>query len=244
MPTGLPGADSTSPVSSSLIAAATALFGSPPAFWGRYFGGPYAYDAAQENAVLAANGIRLLPVADQTDHVGGSSQQGDTDAEANVSALFTSFSVDHLAGLGGQFLVILDVEGTPDNGNPSLALDYYLGWAEGLARYSQSRSGGTVALLPAVYARQGDEATWNVLSTAAAQGVACHGAWVARYHTSGCNLLPWDSEFVQPAVTVPCDLLLWQFQQDCCNGEIDCDQANPSLDVKSLLLDRLILPPG
>lgn len=244
MPTGLPGADSTSPVSTSLISAATTLYGSPPAFWGRYFGGPYAYDAAQESAVLAAHGIRLLPVADQTNHVGGTNQQGCSDAEANVSALLAAFPADRLAALGGQFLVVLDVEGTPANGNPSLALDYYLGWAETLTRYGQTRTGGAVTFLPAVYGRQGDQDTWNVLTEAASQGVACHGAWIARYHTSGCNLLPWDSAFVTPAVSVPCDILLWQFQQNCCNGAIDCDQTNPMIDVQTLLLDRLIVPPA
>lgn len=244
MPTGLPGADSSSPVTTALIASATQLYGTKPPFWGRYFGGPYAYDAATENTPLAESGVQLLPIADQTNHVGGTEQQGVADAQANVEALVATFDPGYLASLGGQFLVFLDVEGTPQNGNPSLALDYYLGWAATLVSYSSGQTNGAVTLLPAVYARQADDPTWDVLVAADAQGVPCHGAWVARYHTSGCNLIPWDPTFVLPTVALPCDVLLWQYQENCCNGTIDCDQANPTIDIQTLLLDRLILPPG
>lgn len=249
MPNGLPGADSSQPVTSSLIATAAELFGTKPAFWGRYFttatpAGTTEYHAATENAPLAETGVRLLPIARQTPNVGGSQAQGTTDAQGNVEALLAAFETGELAGQGGQFLVFLDVEGTPANGSPSLALDYYVGWATTLTSYSQSQTGGAVALLPAVYGRQADDATWNVLVSADQQGVPCHGIWVARYHTSGCNLLPWDPSFVLPTVTLPCDVLLWQYQQDCCNGAIDCDLTNPDIDIQTQLLGRLILPPG
>lgn len=248
-PTGLPGADSSDPVSTSLIASATALYGTTPAFWGRYFSTADAtstieYHAAAENAVLAASGIRLLPIARQTPNVGGTEAQGETDALANLGALLGAFDAPTLAQLGSEFLVFLDVEGTPENGSPSLALDYFLGWASTLVSASKAQSAGRVTFLPAVYARQGDTTTWNVLVSAANQSVPCHGAWVARYHTSGCNLLPWDPTFVMPSVALPCDVLLWQYQENCCNNTIDCDQANPTLDIQTLLLDRLILPPA
>jgi hypothetical protein len=249
MARGFPAADSSSPVSVSMVQAAAALFGQTPAAWGRYFTSPTTagtveYRHAQENAVLAQYGIRLLPIARQTKDVGGTAAQGTSDAEGNVDDLFATFGADYLASLGGELLMFLDVEGTPASGSPSLALDYYLGWGQTLASASRAASGGRVTVLPCVYARQGDDATWTVLEEAAAQGVPCQGAWVARYYYSSCALTDWDDAIVTPTVAIPCPILLWQYAENCCNGAIDCSQTNPALDIQTALLQRLILPPA
>ncbi len=249
MARGLPGADSSSPVTVDMVQSAAALFGETPAFWGRYFTratttGTVEYRHAQENPVLAQFGIRLLPIARQTKDAGGTAAQGAADAQGNVGDLFATFGVDYLASLGGELLMFLDVEGTPASGSPSLALDYWAGWAPTLASYSGASSAGRVAILPCVYARQGDDATWDTLTQAAAQGIPCHGAWVARYYSGSCDLSDWDDAIVTPVVPVPCDILLWQYAENCCDGAIDCSQTNPGLDIQTALLQRLILPPA
>lgn len=249
MSTGLPGADSSTPVTTAIVQSARQLFGATPAFWGRYFTsaqttGNVEYRHSTENPVLAQQGIRLLPIARQTTHVGGTGAQGSADAQANVGDLFATFSTGDLAASGSQFLLFLDVEGNPANGSPSLALDYFLGWGKTLVAESQSQSGGAVTFLPCVYARQGDTATWNVLVTAAQQGVACQAGWSARYYSGQCALASWDDAIVLPSVALPFPILLWQYAENCCSGAIDANQANPGVDIQTLLLNRLIAPPG
>ncbi|HEX7318049.1 MAG TPA: hypothetical protein VF297_29360 [Pyrinomonadaceae bacterium] len=247
MAKGNPGADSSQPVTAELINTATQQFGQAPLFWGRYFTSPTAtgtveYHHGTESPVLAQHNIRLLPVARQTGHVGGSQQQGTSDAQQNVQDFLDTFSQDYLVSQGGQFLLFLDVEGSPSTGSPSLSLDYYLGWARTLVSYSQSQTGGAVTILPCVYARQGDNETWDVLVSANGQGATCNGAWVARYYYSGCDMHDWNDSVVMPSVALPFDVLLWQYAENCCGGTIDCNQTNPNLDTNTLLLDRLILP--
>jgi len=139
--------------------------------------------------------------------------------------------------------MFLDVEGT-SSGGPSLGLDYYLGWAETLMSYSKSQTNGAVTILPCVYGRQGDTATWNTVASAHAQGTGCYGAWIARYYSSACTLQQWNDSIVMPTVTLPCSVLLWQYAENCCNGTIDSNQTNPSIDVQTQLLNRLVLPPA
>ena len=247
MAKGNPGADSSSPVTNDLVNTATQQFGQAPLFWGRYFTGPTAsgsveYHHSSESPVLAQHNIRLLPVARQTTHVGGSQQEGVSDAQLNVQDILDTFGQDYLAAQGGAFLVFLDVEGSPSTGSPSLSLDYYLGWAQTLVSYSQSQTNNAVTLLPCVYARQGDNETWDCLVSANGQGTTCNGAWVARYYYSGCDMPDWDDSIVLPSVTLPFDVLLWQYAENCCEGSIDCNQTNPNLDTETLLLNRLILP--
>jgi hypothetical protein len=249
MAKGNPGADSSSPVTDELVNTATQQFGQSPLFWGRYFtspttGGEVEYRHGSESPILAQHNIRLLPVARQTGHVGGSQQQGVSDAQANVSDFLDTFGQSYLASQGGQFLLFLDVEGSPSTGSPSLSLDYYLGWAQTLVSYSRSQTNNTVTILPCVYARQGDNQTWDNLVTANGQGATCNGAWVARYYYSGCDMPEWSDSIVMPSVTLPFDVLLWQYAENCCGGSIDCNQTNPGLDTQTLLLDKLILPPA
>lgn len=249
MAKGNPGADSSSPVTDSLISTATQQFGQAPLFWGRYFTSPTTsgeveYRHSSESPILAQHNIRLLPVARQTENVGGSQQQGVSDAQFNVADVLDTFGQEYLTSQGGQFLLFLDVEGSPSTGSPSLALDYYLGWAQTLVSYSRSQTNNAVTILPCVYARQGDNETWDALVSANGQGATCNGAWVARYYYSGCDMPEWSDSIVMPSVTLPFDVLLWQYAENCCEGTIDCNQTNPGLDTESLLLSRLILPPS
>lgn len=249
MSKGNPGADSSTPVTDELISTATQQFGQAPQFWGRYFtspttGGEVEYRHGSESPILAQHNVRLLPVARQTTHVGGSQSQGVSDAQLNVQDFLDTFGQQYLASQGGQFLLFLDVEGSPSTGSPSLSLDYYLGWAQTLVSYSQSQTGNAVTILPCVYARQDDNVTWDVLVTVDGLGATCNGAWVARYYYSGCEMPDWNDSVVLPSAKLPFDVLLWQYAENCCDGAIDCNQTNPSLDTNTLLLDRLILPPA
>ena len=248
MARGLPGADSSSQVTPALIQAATNIFGSAPQFWGRYFKSPTGGSAAEyhhstEDPVLAQANIRVLPVAQQTGHVNGSQALGAADAQLNVADILATFPQAHLISQGGQFLMFLDVEGVSAKA-PSLSLGYYTGWAQTLVSFSQSKTNNTVTILPCVYARQLDKVTWNTLNTANANGIPCHGAWVARY-PGGCSARDFNPIFAIPPVQLPCDVLIWQYGENCANGKIDLNQANPSLaNIQTELLDKLILPPG
>ncbi|MGH9827434.1 MAG: hypothetical protein ACREDR_29760 [Blastocatellia bacterium] len=245
MAIGMLGADSYCEVTESLVQTATSVLGSTPLFWGRYFTSPTTSSAAEykhsvESPILAENNIRLLPIARQTDNVGGNEQTGIDDAQNNISDLFATFTVDYLAASSNQILMFLDVEGSP-----SLSLEYYNGWATTISAYSSSQSNGRVAVLPCVYGAHSDTNTWNVLSQAVGSGIACNGAWIARYYYSGCGAHDWDDSIIMPAVSIPCPVFIWQYQQNCpdSNG-IDCDQTNPSVDGQSQLVNRLILVPG
>jgi hypothetical protein len=255
MATGIPGADSSTPVStlvngSNLVQLAQELFGATPAFWGRYFTsvnttGTVEYRHAQENQILSQANIRLLPIARQTTRVGGSFLNGATDAMDNVQDFITTFGQDLLSSQGGEFLMFLDVEGTPANGSPSLSLDYYTGWAQNLVSQSGQLTNGAVTIQPCVYARQADATTWETLISANNNGVPCFGGWVARYYQPGCQLQDWDNSIVLPAAALPFDVLIWQYAASCAQGEIDCNQSNPTMeDIQSKLLSKLVLPPA
>jgi hypothetical protein len=252
MAKGQAGADSSSPVSTTvqgknLVELASDTLGACPVFWGRYFtsvstAGSVEYRHAEENPILAQYNIRLLPVARQTAHVGGSESQGASDAQANVTDIIDTFGADYLASQGGAFLMFLDVEGSPSTGSPSLSVDYYTGWAQTLIGYSRSFSNNAVTIMPCVYARQGDNDTWNALISAGNQGSKCFGAWVARYYYSGCSMHDWSDSVVQPTVSIPFDVLIWQYAENCAQGTIDCNETNPNIDIETELLQKLILP--
>jgi hypothetical protein len=246
MATGLPGADSISPVTANLIQAATDNYGSVPVFWGRYFTsvtttGDAEYRHAVENLPLNQAGIRLLPIARQTNHVNRGTQQGIDDGMANAEDFISTFGAGLLAAQGGVFCMFLDVESTP-----SLSLEYYTGWAQGLALESQALTTGTVQVLPCVYGTQSDAATWGAVQAAMAAGIPCQGAWIARYYTGSCALTDWDDAVVTPVVPspFPCPILAWQYAGDCLGGLIDCSQTNPEIDLEAQLLNYLVLPPA
>lgn len=250
MPTGRPVADSSNLVTSeiggrNLLELAKALFGEYPLLWGRYFTSPAStgtveYRHLRENQPLREAGIRVLPIARQTKRVNGSQADGSTDAEENGDDLIATFTADYLASQGGEFLMFLDVEGAP-----ALSAAYYLGWATTLIAHSRQATGGRVTVLPCVYGVQSDNDTWNSLNDACRNGAECRGAWIARWREHGCKPpIEFDSTIVSPSVKLPCDILLWQYADDCHGGDgFDCDQTNPDIDLVQDLVRKCILPP-
>jgi hypothetical protein len=249
MSKGRPGADSSDLVTSqiggrSLVDLATETFGEKPAFWGRYFTsaattGLVEYRQLKEGQLLRDRDIRVLPIARQTKRVAGTSAQGAADAKLNVKDVLLTFRGDYLKSLGGKFLMFLDVESTPP-----LALSYYKGWASTLSDYSQTLTKGDVTLLPCVYGVQSDNATWRAIASAADQGVTCHGVWIARWKWRGCHPVPaWNAAAVTPSVTLPCDVLVWQYSDECHGGDgYDCNTTNPGINFDAFI-KQLILPP-
>jgi hypothetical protein len=240
---GIPGADSTDQVTRALIEEATQLIGAQPQFWGRYFcspnnPSPYEYTHVNENGPLRENLIKLLPIAEQTWRVAGSEQEGVLDARGNIDDLFATFGADYLAGLGQDFLMFLDVEGSPPS-NPSLSAAYYAGWAQTLSAYSQQKASGRFTILPAVYASRDDTQTWQTLQ----QNVApCHAIWIAAYGSNSSGLPAWNANQTTPqGAQLKCPVLAWQYAGNLGSDQsLDCNLSNPS---ESGLMERLITPP-
>ena len=160
------GADTLVPVSqdvsgTSVIDLVRKRFGAMPLFWGRYFKRPDSTDEYQpsvENPILAANNVKLLPIARQTNRVAGSASDGAQDAALNADAFIKALGLDYLAPVGGEMLMFLDVEGTSAQ-NPNLGMDYWLGWSTALVARSESVSGGRFRIVPGVYCRQNQAPT-------------------------------------------------------------------------------------
>jgi hypothetical protein len=119
--------------------------------------------------------------------------------------------------------------------------------AEGaLVDHSSVFSGGAATILPGVYATQGDNPTWRALEAAAASGVSCEGAWIARWRIRGCaKPLDFDTHMslVRPSVRIPCDILVWQYADECHGGSgFDCNEINPNIDVHAFLQKCVLLP--
>jgi hypothetical protein len=246
---GRPGADSSVIVTKliggkTLIDLATSHFGETPLFWGRYFKNLNQQSSAEyrhrkEGAILRSNNIRVLPTAQQTTRVGRGKDSGTIDAQGNVEDLLASFGKDYLATLGREFLLFLDVEPT----HP-LSVAYYQGWSQGVLDHSAQLSNGRYVVRPALYLNRGDDPTWNAVITACRNGSECNGFWVANYgQRPGCSpLIDWVKNQVQPNRTLPCDVLIWQYSEECRGGSgFDCNETNPSIDTEGLLA-RLILP--
>jgi hypothetical protein len=246
MAQGLPGADSSVLVTTSMIQGASALLGATPVFWGRYFTsvsttGDVEYRHAEENQLLNAAGVPLLPIARQTGNVDGRVEQGIADGVANARDFIRTFGTQVLTEQGGRFYMFLDVEGSP-----SLSQDYFVGWAQGLAEEAESLGGGSVQILPCVYGTHTDTDTWSAVAAAIAAGTPCFGAWIARYFSGQCVMGEWQPAIVTPLAPVPfpCPILAWQYAGDCLDGQIDCSQTNPDIDIQSQLLAFLVLPPA
>jgi len=249
MAIGSPGADSSNLVTrliggKPMVDVAAELLGQMPVLWGRYFtsvatSGLVEYRARRENQALRDRNIRVLPIARQTKHVDGTQADGSADAQLNAEDLIKTFGVSYLQSQGGRFIMFLDVEGTP-----SLSTDYYLGWARTLVDHSQSFSDGSVTIFPGVYATQGDDTTWRAVAEAGQRGVQSQGAWVARWRVRGCGLpLEWDPHIVLPRVKIPCEVLLWQYADECHGGDgFDINETNPNIDLEGIL-SQCVLPP-
>jgi hypothetical protein len=223
-----------------LVTIASEHLKESPAFWGRYFKRPgYArdYSPFRENALLSQRGIKLLPIARQTTGVGGTVDRGLQDGDANVDAFIHALGVETLAGAGREFVMFLDIEDT------ALSLQYYIGWSNALHQRSKERSGDRFEIVPAVYARTGDDATWRTIAHAADLGHPTAGVWVIRERRGACASLPdWDPAFFMPAVSLPCPVLAWQFALDCFGKTLDFNMINPGEDAANALLSRLVAP--
>ena len=223
-----------------LLATATEHLKETPAFWGRYFKRPgYSrdYSPMREGALLSRAGVRLLPIARQTTGVSGSVDRGLLDGDNNVDAFIESMGADHLASQGREFMMFLDIEDTP------LSLQYLIGWSNALHQRSKEKSGDRFEILPAVYSRTNDDATWRTIAHAADFGHPIAGVWVIRMRRGACESLPdWDPAFFMPSVALPCPVLAWQFALDCYNHMLDFSMINPNPDAESSLLSRLAVP--
>lgn len=201
------GADTAFPVTQGLINAASAAMQQSPVFWGRYFTsasttGNVEYRHRLEDAVLAANNIRVLPIARQTNDVGGAAAQGRDEGLANGRDLIATFNEDYLAANGARFLIFLDVEG---NGSSRLSADYYSGWAEGLKQASKK-----VEFVACVYGLPGDAITWNALARAISQGAECGGLWLAHPLINAAEPVAWNPNLTQPSPAPGAPVLAWQ----------------------------------
>jgi hypothetical protein len=235
------GADTAFPVTSALIAKATAVMEDPPAFWGRYFTstttpGSVEYRHALENAILASAGIRVLPIARQTNDVSGGAPLGFRDGGANAADLIATFGADYLAGLGPGICIFLDVEGS---GASRLSTDYYSGWVSGLASASS-----TVTFLPCVYGIPGDAVTWTALARALAHGVPCHGLWMAHPLQTAIEPVAFNMAAVTPSPDPGVPVLLWQYMFPRDGAMLDRSLVNPAIDAQNDLLRYLVPPPG
>jgi hypothetical protein len=182
--------------------------------------------------------IKILPIAQQTTHVGSGTTDGETDGSLNARAIIDTFGSAYLHGAAPDVLVFLDVE----KGLP-LSRSYYIAWSAALQKTANQLSGGNVSLHPAIYASFSDDTTWAALRSAIAAGAPCAGAWIARWKSTAGGCFPldeWDEAHVTPTGGLPCPVLLWQYSQEC-NG-FDCDQASPFHE--DVLLGRLVLPPA
>jgi hypothetical protein len=115
------------------------------------------------------------------------------------------------------------------------------------ASYLQSQGGRFLMfldVLPGVYATQADDTTWRAVAQASQRGVQTQGAWVARWRIRGCGLpLDWDPHIVMPRVKIPCEVLLWQYADECHGGDgFDCNETNPNIDLRNIL-SQCVLPP-
>lgn len=244
MPTGTLGVDSLSPVKASSVNVAKTLLKKTPAFWGRYFTfkgdtDPGQYQKTTEKQVLANNGIRLIPYARQTNHVGEGTDRGTSDGIRNAEAFVDALGVDLLKAQGGKFYIFLDVE--PED---PLSTAYYTGWSKGLASRGKALSGDAVELLPCVYLNTRDKPTLNALNAAVAAGARCEGVQVARYFGEQAHGFPgpfdWNPTFIKPVVPLTTPIIAWQYIGNFQNL-LDAQQFNPNLD-QAAFVSRLAQP--
>ena len=243
------GADVDALVTQRMVGMAKRQLGSVPQFWGRYFKGPgdqnpVRYQAQLEGPVLRTNNIRVLPIAQQTNHVDGDRPLGSQDGLRNAAAIIASFGRTYLSAMQGIF-VFLDVEGPP---RQSLHAEYYRGWSDALIAggtsdmvFRDDANGDPITFWPGVYGTQGDDETWNSLVAAIADG-ACRGTWIDRPGKTGCHPLgPWNEQFIRPkSLPTSVPVLFWQGVQECQN--IDYNRANPAASTN--LMSGLVLPPS
>jgi hypothetical protein len=249
--TNILGIDTLFPSGPATLANATSpsFLGQSPAFWGRYFYAPGQIDSsgkkdthysAAENGFLRSNGIRLLPLARQTDNVGGDQTKGAADAKNNVDAILESIPAGYLTGTDPSALVFLDVEI-----DRPLNADYYVGWSQTIGDYSSQRSNGGVKFKPAIYAATMDTVTWAALAQALKAGSLCYGAYIDRYHFGSPVSNGWQADILTPAGGITPPILAWQYWAcaDTASADLNFDTNIASPYHYDALLDGLIMPP-
>ena len=223
------GVDSFSAVTESLILQATSALGVKPAFWGRYFTNVTATQAEYrhrvEGPLLAVHGIRVLPIARQTNRVHGSETDGAADGTANAADLMASFTpAERAAGVR----LFLDVEG---DGPSHLSTEYYRGWSRELA---------AAGVNACIYGIPGDGATWSALRSAMASGAPCGGVWLSHPYRAVAEPLPWSAAMLAPYAPIAgVPVLLWQY---AFGTTFDRDLAAPNAPAD--WLESLPLPQG
>jgi hypothetical protein len=233
------GVDSLSPVTESLVAEVQQAFGATPAFWGRYFTsktttGTGEFHHVAEGGILRAHGIRVLPIARQTNKVGGTRADGQSDGQSNGADLLATFGVAELVAAGQPVRIFLDVEG---GGVSHLSPDYYEGWVEGLAQASTAQG---VTILPCVYGIPSDGATWKALSSSVGAGVACGGVWLSHPRAAVVEPADWDAAMLKPFPGIDgVPILLWQY---FFGKSFDRNMTNPDLGDAQDFLNSLVLP--
>ena len=237
-------ADSSIRLTKSRFNLAKKLLRLTPVAWGRYFNGFHTHPAEyqpEEAALFRELNVKLIPIAQQTPKVGGTALEGAAHAAVNVYKFISRIGVDHLAAHGDEYLMFLDVEGSP-----SLSAEYYTGWSKTIVAASRDQSERRFTILPGVYARPRDTKTWESVRDAKRLGAEpCRGVWSARYHFNACDKPrpEWEKDFITPSPAPDCPVLLWQYAIDCPDGNgVDCDLIAPDEAAQSMLLDRLIVP--
>jgi len=234
----LTGADTIPAVTQDLIDQAMQHLGVKPAFWGRYFsitspGGSYT---SAEGGPLATNGIKLMPIARQTNHVNGTNAQGQQDGIANVDDLVNRVGAAALKKHKGEILFFLDTEESP-----VVSSDYYSGWAQSVVAHGKTQK---LKIAPAVYLHHNQTDAWDQLVAAANAGHGPRAAWVVAELNNACaSPVPnWDPKFVlpnsNPGFVPPCPIVVRQFALDCFDGLFDFSIINPS--KQTFMLNRLL----
>jgi hypothetical protein len=245
------GFDSLEPVKKAKINAATQI--GAPVFWGRYFHAPgqknssghvdSGHYSAAENKILRQNNCRLLPIARQTNLVGGTKAKGAAHAALNVAALFEAIPPSFLHAADPDVIMMLDIE---PGGDVSAA--YWTGWSAALMAKSQELSGGTVTVNPGIYLNsKSNGASVEAINTAIAGGATCAGMWVARYPLhKACSDVPdfqQQIKFLTPATPTSVPILAWQCRSAADNGCDGFDLTVINDDHADIFIDRLILTP-
>lgn len=234
------GIDSLSPVSHIILEQASIEITQVPSFWGRYFTststkGTGEYQHKTENPVLSETGIRILPIARQTNHVHDTEEHGFRDGLENALDIIATFGAEYLAEIGGKFRIFLDVEGSQMS---HLSVGYYTGWCKGLRRAPEE-----IEFIPCVYGIPGDSLTWMSLQKAIDNNNAtCGGVWLSRPYLSVKEPKQWEKHMLS-SYDLDIPILIWQYLFGDKTRAFDRNIVNPELADATEFLSTLILPP-
>jgi hypothetical protein len=228
------------------VKEATNVLETKPIFWGRYFSGTSfrgdgEYFRKLENNPLHLEGVRILPIARDTERVMLGQVEGKIDGTNQAQDVILSFDEDYLSSQGGEYYLFLDVE-LSQGRDTSLSSEYFLGWSNAVLSFSSK-----VKFLPCVYLSAKDSKTSRALNLAIRNGAECHGLWIAnygnRFRKPSSPQLAFDPDDASPATNVPnVPVLLWQYAGEIA-GDFDLNVSNPLIKDNDLI-NNLILPPS